>query len=63
MTPDLEKQRLAIRANIMRYETILATYLTPHERAYVERRLEEETSALRQFTRNDRPVATQTQMQ
>ncbi len=49
MTTDIEKQRFIIRANIVRYETILATYLTTHERAYVERRLVEENSALRQF--------------
>ena len=61
MTSDIEKQRFVIRTNIARYETILATYLTPHERAYVKRRLEEENSALRQFARNDSPAAILTQ--
>jgi hypothetical protein len=66
MTTDIERQRFVIRAHIVRYERILTTYLTPHERAYIERRLAEENSAFEQFTKftkNDSPVATLAQMQ
>ena len=35
------------RANIVKYQKILATYLTDLERGFVEHRLEEEKAALR----------------
>ena len=50
MTPRMETaQQYAHRANIARYQRILATYLTPEERRFVERRLAEEQVALQQF--------------
>jgi hypothetical protein len=42
-------QQFAHRANIARYQNILATYLTAEERCFVERRLAEEQAALQQF--------------
>lgn len=36
----------AHRTNIERYKKLLATYLTDDERAFVQRRLEEEKAAL-----------------
>ena len=36
----------AHRSNIERYEKLLQTHLTDHERAYVQRRLDEERRAL-----------------
>ncbi len=41
-------RRFAHRANILKYQKILATYLTAEERRFVERRLGEEEAALRQ---------------
>ncbi len=37
------------RANVAKYQKILATYLTPYEREFVERRLAEERAALHQL--------------
>ena len=37
------------RANVAKYQKILATYLMPHEREFVERRLAEERAALRRL--------------
>jgi hypothetical protein len=42
--------QFAHRANIARYQKILATYLTAEERRFVERRLAEEQAALQQFS-------------
>jgi hypothetical protein len=42
--------QFAHRANITRYQKILATYLTAEERRFVERRLAEERAALQQLT-------------
>jgi len=39
----------AHRANIERYERLLQTYLTDHERAFIERRLQEERQAIAQL--------------
>ena len=41
-------ERFARRANIAKYQKILATYLTAEERRFVERRLAEEQVALQQ---------------
>ena len=55
-TPD----RFAHRANIARYQKILATYLTPEERRFVERRLAEEQAALQQLAWNIAPESQST---
>ncbi len=47
-----EMQQFTIKANIVRYEKILATYLTPAERSFVERRLKEERMALQLFVKH-----------
>lgn len=39
----------AHRTNIERYERLLQTHLTDNERAYIERRLDEERHALAQL--------------
>jgi hypothetical protein len=50
MTLELETTlKFAHRANIDRYEKILATYLTDDERHFVERRLAEERASLEQY--------------
>ena len=41
--------QFAHRANIAKYQKILATYLTAEERRFVERRLAEERAALHQL--------------
>ena len=41
----------AHRRNIGRYKKLLKTYLTEHERRYVEQRLSEEQAALRGKTK------------
>jgi hypothetical protein len=41
----------AHQSNIKRYRTILQTYLTDEERAFVQRRLLEEEAALLKLTR------------
>jgi hypothetical protein len=54
MITDFEKRALqpdqaflfAHRANIERYEKLLQTYLTEYERAFIQRRLEEERRAI-----------------
>ena len=48
-------EQFAHRANIARYQKILATYLTAEERRFVERRLAEEQAALQQFAWNVAP--------
>ena len=40
------------RANIVKYQRILGTYLTDYERCFVEHRLSEEQAALRQIVSN-----------
>jgi hypothetical protein len=60
MNIDTEKKRFVIRANIVKYEKLLATYLTPDERTYVEGRLKEENSALTQFARDGNRVTSLT---
>ena len=42
-------RRYAHRANILKYQKILATYLTAEEHRFVARRLREEETALRQL--------------
>ena len=44
-----EVWRFIHQANIARYERILATYLTEHERHFVELRLVEEQAALQKL--------------
>ena len=51
MASNIETQRFAAKANIFRYQKLLATYLTEEERRFVERRLEEEKAALQQYRR------------
>jgi hypothetical protein len=45
----METAEQAHRANITRYQKILATYLTAEERRFVERRIGEEQAALHQL--------------
>jgi len=47
--------QFAHRANIARYQKILATYLTVEERRFFERRLAEEQAGLQQFAWNIAP--------
>lgn len=49
MTPNTEVSQFVHRANIAKYQKILTTYLTEHERRFVERRLAEEQTALQQL--------------
>jgi hypothetical protein len=42
----------AHRANIQRYEKLLRTRLTDHERAFIERRIDEERQALARLSAN-----------
>jgi hypothetical protein len=50
MTSDLASTlRWAHQANAVRYEKLLRTHLTDHERRFVQRRLSEERDALRQL--------------
>jgi hypothetical protein len=42
-------EQFAHRANIAKYQKILATYLTTDERHFVERRIAEERAALEQL--------------
>lgn len=51
MDASIEMQRFAIQMTIEKYQKIFATYLTPTERSFVERRLKEESIALREFAR------------
>ena len=53
-------EQVAHRANIARYQKILATYLTPEERRFVERRLAEEQLALQQLAWNIAPESQST---
>jgi hypothetical protein len=48
-------ERSGHRANITKYQKILATYLTAEERRFVERRLAEEQAALQQLAWNIEP--------
>ena len=47
MRSNLEVLQFIHRANIVKYQKILATYLADLERGFVEHRLEEEKAALR----------------
>jgi hypothetical protein len=49
MPSNIETQRFAAKANIFRYQKLLAAYLTEEERRFVERRLEEEKAALQRI--------------
>jgi hypothetical protein len=42
-------RRIRSSANVAKYLKILATYLTPHEREFVEQRLAEERAGLEQL--------------
>jgi hypothetical protein len=48
MSIEMTMAEFVHRANVVKYQKILATYLTPHEREFVERRLAEERAALSQ---------------
>ena len=48
-------ERFAHRANIAKYQKILATYLTAEERRFVEHRLAEEQATLQQLAWNIAP--------
>ncbi len=53
-------EQFARRANIAKYQKILAKYLTTDERRFVERRIAEEQAALQQLagrTRNETTYA------
>ncbi len=51
---DLEASRsFAHRTNIERYKKLLQTFLTEHERAFVQRRLDEERRAQAQLHTTD----------
>ena len=50
-------QEFVHRANIVKYQKILGTYLTDYERRFVEHRLSEEQASLRQFVSNVRTEA------
>ena len=50
-------QEFVHRANIVKYQRILGTYLTDYERRFVEHRLSEEQAALRQIVSNVRTEA------
>ena len=52
MMANTEITQFVHRANILKYQRILATYLTDHERHFVERRLAEEQAALQQLAEN-----------
>jgi len=45
-TSQMEQSFFAHRANIERYERLLQTHLTDHERVFIQRRLDEERRAL-----------------
>ena len=46
-------QAFIVRMNIERYEKLLKTQLTDYERAFIQRRLDEEKTALRQIAGMD----------
>ena len=46
VSPEKAASLFAHRMNIERYEKLLKSYLTDHERAFVQRRLEEERQLL-----------------
>jgi hypothetical protein len=48
-------EQFAHRANIARYQAILATYLTAEKRRFIECRLAEEQAALQQLAWNIAP--------
>lgn len=54
-------KQFAHRANIERYQKILATYLTTEERRFVESRLAEEQLALQELAWKAAPKALSTQ--
>lgn len=45
-------EKFIVCTNIVKYEKILATYLTAEERRFVERRLAEERTALQELARS-----------
>ena len=49
MDPNIDVWQFVHRANIAKYERILATYLTEHERRLIEARLADEQAALGQL--------------
>ncbi len=50
-----DAQRFAHRANLTRYRKMLAGHLTPVERVFIERRMEEEQQGLRKLAESSRP--------
>jgi hypothetical protein len=52
MTLETETSRFVHRANILKYKRILTTYVTDHERRFIERRLAEEQAALQRLGGN-----------
>ena len=50
-------QEFVHRANIVKYQRILGTFLTDYERHFVEHRLSEEQTALQEFVSNVRAEA------
>ena len=58
MTSNTETTQEAVhRANIVKYQRILGTYLTDYERRFVEHRLSEEQASLRKLVSNVRTEA------
>ena len=58
MSSDLQSALITThRANVERYRRILGSYLTVEERAFVERRIAEEETALRWLIANRVPTA------
>ena len=55
MNPYVENALFAYRANIAKYQRLLATYLTEDERRFVIRRLGEERAALNELAKNSTP--------
>ncbi len=53
MSLNMNMAEFVHRANVVKYQKILATYLTPHEREFVERRLAEERSALAELRHSE----------
>jgi hypothetical protein len=49
MSSDIAVRKFAHQENIDRYRKILNTFLTAHERSFIERRLAEEQVALQQI--------------
>ncbi len=49
MSRQMDIAEFVHRANVAKYQKILATYLMPHEREFVERRLAEERAELQRL--------------